>query len=167
MVKPLPWQRSLRSLIQIQRSQFTAETTITFVGEYTHPHILTPSYTCHRACLRVAHAPVLCEVWTKWLDHIEEMRPRVGDTSAAEADEAASNKWLADRSKPCPKCRYPHTTHIFTPYAPSHHTHPHRSPIEKTEGCNHMCCKKCKHDFCWVCLDNWKCHNSTTGGYFE
>lgn len=74
------------------------------------------------------------------------MRPQVGDTTAAEANEAASSRWLADRSKPCPKCS---------------------SPIEKTEGCNHMTCKKCKHDFCWVCLDNWRHHSSLTGGYFE
>ena len=67
-----------------------------------------------------------------------------------------------------------------------------RAPIEKTDGCNHMCCKKvnrlglylhhmlatagfvcvfcslqCRHDFCWVCLDEWKQHNTSTGGYFE
>ena len=51
------------------------------------------------------HDPCTCAQWQKWLDHIEEMKPRIGDTTAAEADEAASSKWLADRSKPCPKCR--------------------------------------------------------------
>jgi len=30
-----------------------------------------------------------------------------------------------------------------------------------------MCCRKCRHNFCWVCLDEWRCHNSSTGGYFE
>lgn len=26
---------------------------------------------------------------------------------------------------------------------------------------------QCKHDFCWVCLEPWKWHNSTTGGFFR
>ncbi|VDH97533.1 ankyrin repeat and IBR domain-containing protein 1 [Mytilus galloprovincialis] len=30
-----------------------------------------------------------------------------------------------------------------------------------------MKCCKCKYDFCWVCLDPWKRHNSSTGGYFK
>ena len=28
-------------------------------------------------------------------------------------------------------------------------------------------CFQCKHDFCWVCLEQWKRHNSSTGGYFK
>jgi len=97
-------------------------------------------------CSGEPHEPCDCEQWKTWLNHIEEMKPKIGDTTMAEVDEAASNKWLASRSKPCPKCR---------------------APIERTEGCNHMCCRKCRHNFCWVCLDEWRCHNSSTGGYFE
>ena len=52
---------------------------------------------------------------------INFITPPPGTMTAAEADEAASSKWLATRSKPCPSCK---------------------APIEKTEGCNHMCCKK-------------------------
>jgi hypothetical protein len=26
---------------------------------------------------------------------------------------------------------------------------------------------QCKYDFCWVCLEQWKRHNSSTGGYFK
>ena len=28
-------------------------------------------------------------------------------------------------------------------------------------------CVQCKYDFCWVCLETWKKHNSSTGGYFR
>ncbi len=56
-------------------------------------------------CLGEAHEPSSCAQWKAWLDHCEEMKEHVGDTSAAEADEAASSKWLAHNSKPCPKCR--------------------------------------------------------------
>ena len=26
---------------------------------------------------------------------------------------------------------------------------------------------QCKHEFCWVCMEPWKIHNSETGGYFR
>jgi len=33
--------------------------------------------------------------------------------------------------------------------------------IEKDGGCNHMVCKRCKFDFCWVCLTAWEPHGSS------
>ena len=40
-------------------------------------------------------------------------------------------------------------------------------PIEKNQGCNHMTCKVCGADFCWMCTGPWKDHNQATGGYYK
>lgn len=56
-------------------------------------------------CLEEAHEPCSCTQWKRWLDYCNEMRPKIGETTAAEANEAASSKWLANYSKPCPKCK--------------------------------------------------------------
>lgn len=34
--------------------------------------------------------------------------------------------------------------------------------IYKNGGCVHMTCKKCNHEFCWLCLQNHKGHNYRT-----
>lgn len=31
--------------------------------------------------------------------------------------------------------------------------------IGKEGGCNHMICSICKHNFCWLCLKDWKLHD--------
>uniref|UniRef100_A0A915ER00 RBR-type E3 ubiquitin transferase n=1 Tax=Ditylenchus dipsaci TaxID=166011 RepID=A0A915ER00_9BILA len=38
-----------------------------------------------------------------------------------------------------------------------------KTAIEKNGGCNHMTCKSqtCKHEFCWICLDDWSKHNAS------
>lgn len=63
-----------------------------------------------------------------------------------EKDESETATWLAANTKDCPKCK--------------------RS-IEKNGGCNHMTCPLCKHEFCWVCSDEWSQHGSQTGGYYK
>ena len=55
------------------------------------------------------------------------------------ADDSETANWISANTKECPKCQ---------------------STIEKNGGCNHMTCKKCKHEFCWVCAGNWKDHGS-------
>jgi len=34
-------------------------------------------------------------------------------------------------------------------------------PIRKAGGCNHMTCKKCSHEFCWVCKQDFNQHANT------
>ena len=59
--------------------------------------------------------------------------------------ESENLSWILANTKPCPKCK---------------------RPIEKTSGCMHMTCSQCKHDFCWMCLENWSDHGERTGGYY-
>lgn len=59
------------------------------------------------------------------------------------ADDSETANYISAHTKDCPKC------HIC---------------IEKNGGCNHMQCFNCKHDFCWMCLGDWKNHGSE---YYE
>ena len=47
------------------------------------------------------------------------------------ADDEATQEWKQANTKQCPSCKV---------------------HIEKNDGCNHMTCKKCKYEFCWLCL---------------
>jgi len=53
-------------------------------------------------------------------------------------DDSETSNWLIVNTKECPKCS---------------------ATIEKNGGCNHMVCKACKADFCWLCLGEWSSHN--------
>ena len=58
-------------------------------------------------------------------------------------NESETANWILANTKKCPKCA---------------------ARIEKNQGCNHMTCKICKHDFCWICLQPWQDHG---GGYYK
>jgi len=60
--------------------------------------------------------------------------------------ESENMQWILARTKKCTKCRV---------------------PIEKNQGCNHMTCRNCKHEFCWLCKGDWKDHGSATGGFYK
>ena len=55
-----------------------------------------------------------------------------------------SSTWIKLNTKPCPKCK---------------------SNIEKNQGCMHMTCGKCRYEFCWLCLGDYRNHQNETGSY--
>ncbi|KAH0609326.1 uncharacterized protein H6S33_012812 [Morchella sextelata] len=55
-------------------------------------------------------------------------------------DDSETANWISANTKECPKCV---------------------STIEKNGGCNHMTCRKCKHEFCWVCMGPWAEHGTS------
>ncbi|KAI6166007.1 hypothetical protein EDD17DRAFT_1774563 [Pisolithus thermaeus] len=54
-------------------------------------------------------------------------------------DDSETANWIKSNTKECSHCQ---------------------STIEKNGGCNHMTCKKCKHEFCWVCMGPWSEHGT-------
>lgn len=61
-------------------------------------------------------------------------------------NESETAHWIIANTKKCPKCLV---------------------RIEKNQGCNHMTCHACKHDFCWICMEPWEGHGNHTGGYYK
>eukprot|EP00753_Platysulcus_tardus_P012834 PLAT3553.20.p1 GENE.PLAT3553.20~~PLAT3553.20.p1 ORF type:complete len:512 (-),score=231.83 PLAT3553.20:133-1668(-) len=61
-------------------------------------------------------------------------------------NESETAHWILANTKLCPRC-------------------PAR--IEKNQGCNHMVCRSCRHEFCWLCLGDWEEHGATTGGFYR
>eukprot|EP00884_Botryococcus_braunii_P023086 jgi/Botrbrau1/9461/Bobra.0252s0082.1 len=59
--------------------------------------------------------------------------------------ESENLNWILANTKSCPKCK---------------------RPIEKNQGCMHMTCSQCKHEFCWLCQGSWQEHGERTGGFY-
>ncbi|XP_068179099.1 ankyrin repeat and IBR domain-containing protein 1-like [Antennarius striatus] len=116
------------------------------------PLLRAPAVDCGKGhlfcweCNGEAHEPCDCETWKLWLQKVNEMKPEELAGVSEAYEDAANCLWLLSNSKPCANCK---------------------SPIQKNEGCNHMQCAKCKYDFCWICLEEWKKHSSSTGGYYR
>ena len=58
---------------------------------------------------------------------------------AQEKNDSANVDYIRLNCKPCPKCK---------------------TNIEKNQGCQHMTCRKCMHEFCWICKETWFHHTS-------
>ena len=59
--------------------------------------------------------------------------------------ESENLNWILANTKPCPRCK---------------------RPIEKNQGCMHMTCSQCRHEFCWLCHGAWADHGERTGGFY-
>ncbi|KAJ5544799.1 Zinc finger C6HC-type [Penicillium sp. DV-2018c] len=55
-------------------------------------------------------------------------------------DDSETANWISANTKECAKCN---------------------STIEKNGGCNHMTCRKCKYEFCWMCMGLWSEHGTS------
>ncbi|KAJ9081901.1 hypothetical protein DSO57_1010111 [Entomophthora muscae] len=53
-------------------------------------------------------------------------------------DDSETSNWILSNTKECPECH---------------------SAIEKNGGCRHMTCRKCKFEFCWICMEVWSGHS--------
>ena len=62
------------------------------------------------------------------------------------SNESETANWILAHTKKCVKCS---------------------ARIEKNQGCNHMTCKICKYDFCWICMGPWYEHGQDTGGFYK
>ena len=54
-------------------------------------------------------------------------------------DDSETANWISANTKECCRCN---------------------STIEKNGGCNHMTCRKCAYEFCWICMGPWSEHGS-------
>lgn len=101
-------------------------------------------------CNKSPHIPCECDQWNDWkLKTLQNIPSEIINNNKdllSNPDEAINQLWINENTKLCPKCK---------------------TPIEKNEGCNHMTCKHCKHEFCWLCLEKWSIHGSDTGGYYK
>ncbi len=84
---------------------------------------------CGRAWHGNTHCVDLHKLWrTADADGREALRRRYGDYLFAELE---SSEFIAANTKPCPKCA---------------------AATEKNGGCNHMTCRSCRFEWCWLCL---------------
>jgi len=54
------------------------------------------------------------------------------------SDDSETGHWVGANTKDCPRCG------VF---------------VEKNGGCNHMTCRQCGNEWCWLCMKQWKGHS--------
>lgn len=98
------------------------------------------------SCSLQSHNPCGCNDLQAWMKQVSEETKNTDIKDSATGDDIANALWVAANTKRCPRCN---------------------TPIEKDEGCNHMNCRKCRKEFCWICMQDWSLHSDNTGGYFQ
>ena len=119
-----------------------------FVGECIKSLPLPISYSAdcggyHFFCWECGdegHAPLGCKLWKKWEEKCSLINS--GNFESSKDEDVNGLLWLTSNNRICPKCS---------------------SHVEKADGCNHVQCVQCRHDFCWICLESWKKHGSSSG----
>merc|ERR1712176_47550 len=118
--------------------------------DYTNCRSLRQPKKAHRFCFTCGegvHWPLTCERLAEWKQRVTDEIGKVDDGNGdPDFNELAQKIWLKANTRPCPKCK---------------------APIEKNDGCNHMVCHSCRHEFCWICRQDWKLHSTDTGGFFR
>uniref|UniRef100_A0AC35UDF5 RBR-type E3 ubiquitin transferase n=1 Tax=Rhabditophanes sp. KR3021 TaxID=114890 RepID=A0AC35UDF5_9BILA len=77
-------------------------------------------------CGEFYHFPLTCEML--------RMFRKYDDADKQTKSELEGLRELLKNTKDCPLCGF---------------------TIEKISGCDHMTCRKCRHEFCWLCLTTW------------
>ncbi|XP_074114620.1 E3 ubiquitin-protein ligase ARIH1-like [Cotesia typhae] len=105
-----------------------------------------PAPNCHRVVKvqEVEFKPVKCDCGYRFCFKCSEtwhapiLCEYLRKWERTAAEDSATSYLIEVNTKDCPKCHM---------------------AIEKNGGCNHMTCKKCNYEFCWVCSVYWAYHN--------
>ncbi len=94
------------------------------------------------------NTPVSCLCTFRWCYACQD--EKIGDHAPATCEEVAA--WLKKFSSESENLLYIRANTRMCPKC--------RSSIEKNGGCMHMTCRKCRHEFCWICFADWKGHSA-------
>lgn len=125
-------------------------------GECTKSIVTSPDGLATEVLHQQCHMPASCSQYAMWCDK----------NRGGESDTAA---WLLVNTKMCPgpKCNDPTgkkaTTRIeknqgmlyHSPVCPQSYLCLFLSMFVLSLGCNHMTCRVCRHEFCWICMGPW------------
>ena len=96
-------------------------------------------------------SPLQCSLCgIQWRDKqhytkFEKILNYLKNRSKAKAEDL-SQAWIKQRSKKCPSCKV---------------------NIEKNGGCDHMTCKHCNYEFCWICFRRHPAHYQLIHSYHQ
>lgn len=104
-----------------------------------------PAPNCEKVAVSSGCNNICCECHFQYCfgcgeeEHVPASCEQVSQWNIKCNSDGESAKWIFANTKKCPKCC---------------------TRIEKNQGCNHMTCRQCKHEFCWICMGNWIGHST-------